>query len=310
MEITLAAVQAEIRPEAYERAEAFIARVDELVAMAVEGIKAGPRIVALPELFALPLLLWLEAPPEVRAARSLTEAAWAWARALGLVRSLTKGPWGVHHLRAQQVWEVWSEAVRSAAKKHRAYVFAGTSLLPRLDEEPAKGVYATSTAVYNYGFWATPRGRLLGRPEKLRLTPDERRGLVRPGRWADQVIATRLGRIATLVCLDAFHEALVERADAAGAWLLVQPSANARTWAGPWSADPDRVEGEVWLERGLKYLLKDREHLAYGLNPMLTGSLYELGFEGRANVAAPGETLALSAAPTGDGLARDTVVRP
>jgi hypothetical protein len=133
---------------------------------------------------------------------------------------------------------------------------------------------------------------------------------VRPGHWADQVIETRLGRIATLICLDAFHEALVERADAAGAWLLVQPSANARAWAGPWSAGPALVEGEVWLERGLKRLLEDREHLRYGLNPMLTGALYELGFEGRANVAAPGETLALSETPTGDGLARTAVLRP
>lgn len=310
MEITLAAVQAEIRPEAYARAEAFTRRVDELVGRAVEGAGAGPRIVALPELFALPLLVWLEAPPEVQAARSLGEAAWAWARVLGVGRALLKGPWGVYHLRAGQVWTVWNQAVREAAVRHRAYVFAGTNLLPRLDEEPAKGVYPVSTAVHNYGFWMTPRGRRLGRPEKLRLTPEEARALVRPGIWADQVIHTGLGRIATLVCLDAFHEALLERADAAGAWLLVQPSANARAWTGPWSADPGLVEGEVWLERGLQHLLKNRENLAYGINPMLTGSFYELHFEGRANVAAPDEILALGEAPTGDGLARATVLRP
>jgi hypothetical protein len=119
-----------------------------------------------------------------------------------------------------------------------------------------------------------------------------------------------LGTVANLICLDAFHDDLIEQADAAGAWLVVQPSANAARWNGPWSKDPKEIEGEVWLREGLAKKLQNRENLRYGLNPMLNGAFYDLYFEGRSGIYQPGSPLALAESETGDAVVRVAVEVP
>jgi predicted amidohydrolase len=203
-----------------------------------------------------------------------------------------------------------ASAFARAARETGAYVFAGSLFGPLIDEEPARGLHPAPGPAHNWLAVFSPSGRVLARVPKLRLVADERKALLRPGRFGPHVLTTRIGRLGVLVCLDAFHEALVERVDAAGAWLLVQPSANAAAWFGPWSADGTQVEGEVWLREGLARKLEGRENLRYGLNPMLNGSLYELRFEGRSSVAAAGRYLALADEPTGDAIVRAVVERP
>ncbi len=312
MNVHLAAVQAAIEPQWYQTDEAFLARVDRLAHLAAASAPddATP-VIAFPELFALPLLFWHRAPEAALKAQSALEASWIWLKSekAAALRSIHHGPWFFYHWRANRLWPLYVRAFREAARKYRAYVLAGSLIAPRMDEEPARGMYAVSSKVYNQALWINPEGRILARPEKIRLMPEERRALVAPGAWGGQVVHTRIGVLGVLICLDAFHEALVERVDASGAWLLVQPSANPAKWEGPWKPDPKRREGEVWLAEGLRKKLEDRENLRYGLNPMLTGQFYETAFEGRANVAAAGETLAITPAPTGDGLASFTVTR-
>ncbi len=309
MRVHLAAVQAEVRREAYRSPKAFADEVERRVAGALAGAPAGvPRVVAFPELYALPLLFWLDAPSEVVEAPSLLAAALAWTRRLG--RSALLGPWGFYRARARAVWPVYLEAFRQAARRHRAYLVAGSLFAPRFDEEPARGLYPLTLAPRNLGLVLGPEGRVLARPEKARLMPEERRALLRPGDPSSQIARTRIGTLAVLICLDAFHEALVERADAAGAWLLVQPSANPAPWDRPWPPDPRRTEGEAWLAEGLARRIAGREHLRYGLNPMLTGRFYGLPFEGRSNLVGPEGILALAEGPRGDAVVAATVEAP
>ncbi len=303
MRIYLAAVQTRLDPAVYQTPEAFRLGVEQAIA---EALSSAPldaqRIVAFPELFGLPLLFWMNAPDPVFDAKTTIRAALQWLSELG-PRAIALGPWGFYRRRALEAWPHYREAFVRAARKHRAYVFAGTWLAPTLDQEPGRGVYPLGLTVRNWGFWVNPHGSVLARPEKLRLMPEERKALVRPGSWGGQVIRTELGTLATLICLDAFHETLVERIDAAGAWLVVQPSANPARWEAPWRPDPRRTEGEVWLTEGLAQKLKGREHLRYGLNPMLVGDFYELHFEGTSNVAAPGAVLTRVEDPTTPGSA-------
>jgi len=301
MQVYLAAVQAPLDPARYREPKAFRQAVDQAVA---EALAPAPedagRIVAFPELFGFPLLFWLDAPPEVLKAKTAAQAALRWLTLLG-PQAIALGPLGFYRYRALAAWPLYREAFVEAARRHRAYLFAGTWLAPRLDEEPSRGVYPLGLGVRNWGFWVSPKGTVLARVEKLRLMPAEKKALALPGAWGGQTPRTALGTLATLICLDAFHEALVERADAAGAWLLVQPSANPAPWEAPWPPDPRRAEGEAWLAEGLPRKLEGREHLRYGLNPMLVGDLYETHFEGRSNVAAPGTVLALAEEPTAPG---------
>ena len=289
----LAAVQAGLDPADYQSEAAFREAVSRQVAEALADAPEGvPRVVAFPELYGLPLLFWLDAPEEVLKAKTALQAALIWLKTLG-PKALALGPLGFYRERARSLWPLYRRAFEEAARRHAAYLFAGTWFAPRLDEEPSRGVYALSPMVYNWGFWVNPKGRLLSRVEKLRLMPAEKKALVRPGAWGGQAVKTAIGTLSALVCLDAFHEALVERADAAGAWLLVQPSANPAPWDAPWPPDRGRTEGEAWLAEGLPKKLVGRENLRFGLNPMLVGRFYETLFEGKSNVAAPGEVLAI-----------------
>lgn len=308
--VHLIAIQSELRLEHYREGEAFRTRVLELCSRAVEALPEGePRIVAFPEAFALPLVFWLETPEEVVQAGSALEAGLRllrlrWREALG---KATPSPSALFHLRALEVWPLWEGTFAQAARQSGAYVVAGSLFSPLVDWEPARGYHRKGRGVYNLSLVFNPQGAVLARVPKVNLTQDERRSFLQGGDWGAQVIQTRLGIIANLICLDAFHEHLIERCDAAGAWLVVQPSANAARWEGPWSADPAQVEGQVWLREGLARKLEGRENLRYGINPMLNGKFYNLRFEGRSGVYAAGQILALADLPTGDAIVRSRV---
>ncbi|PZA06963.1 MULTISPECIES: carbon-nitrogen hydrolase family protein [unclassified Meiothermus] len=310
MRVHLVAVQAEIQPPAYRSAAAFRERVLALTRSAVEGLPEGePRVVAFPEAFALPLCFWLEAPQEILQAPSATSAALAllrrrWPEALRLA---IPSPAVFFHLRAIEVWPVYEQVFREAAQMGQAYVVAGSTFSPQVDWEPAQGYHRASRAVLNQTLLISPRGTVLSRVPKVNLTQDERRSFLSSGPLGGQVVQTQIGKLGVLICLDAFHERLVEWVDGQGAWLLVQPSANATRWDGPWSADARQVEKEVWLREGLAKKLAARENLRYGINPMLNGRFYTLSFEGQSGIYGPGAPIALAESPTGDALVRYTI---
>jgi len=305
MQVYLAAVQARIEPEAYYSAATFKKRTVNLALAAVAAAPPDtPRVIAFPEAYALPLAFWLDTPESIRRAKNSLSAG---LRLLGSL--LTKNPASLlsrplpdllYYLRAPYVWPVYNEAFATAAREAGAYVIAGSLFAPPLDEEPARGVYPVARHSYNWLAVYSPHGTILARPAKVRLTAGEKSAFIRPAPFGSQVFTTGIGGMAVLICLDAFHESLVEMADASGAWLLVQPSANEASWNGPWTADPAEVEGEVWLREGLAKKLQGRENLRYGINPMLNGDFYEMHFEGRSSVAAAGEVLALASQHLGD----------
>jgi predicted amidohydrolase len=303
--VQIIAVQTEIKPEHYLTPQAFAARVDQLCAAATEHLPTNePRILAFPEAFALPLLFWLETPPEVRGAKTSLEAALTllklhWREALCLK---IPSPSVIYHLRAPVVWPVYQQTFEQAALKHRAYIVAGSLFSPQMDWEPSRQLHREGWRVYNVSLVVSPQGKVLSRVPKINLTAHERGAFLSGGPFGPQVIRTQLGRIANLICLDAFHDNLIEQADGAGAWLVVQPSANAGAWDGPWSGDPGQNEGAVWLREGLAKKLVGRENLHYGLNPMLNGKLYDLEFEGRSAVYKAGEILAIAERPVGDAV--------
>ena len=312
--VHLIAVQAEIQPEAYRNAEAFRERVLELARQAVQDLPEDePRVVAFPEAFALPLLFWLDTPEETLAKPNALEAALfllgqRWREALRYALRQGVPPIrAFYHLRGLEGWPGYERVFREAARLTRAYLVAGSLFAPIVDWEPAQGYHARSRRAHNLTLVLNPQGTILARVPKIRLTLDERKSLLAPGPYGAQVVQTRIGKLATLICLDAFHETLIEQVDAAGAWLLVQPSANAARWHGSWSANPQEEEGLVWLREGLAKKLEGREHLRYGINPMLNGRFYGLHFEGQSSIATAGQYLQLAPHPTGDALLRARV---
>lgn len=291
--IFLAAVQTEVHAWPYRSAGAFS---DWVLAQARAALRerdpAEPALVAFPELVGLGLLLFLDRPDDgarsvAAAVAGLAREGWPAALAMG-VRLGNLGPSALALPRAVRVHEAYLAAFARVARELDATVVAGTALLPVVEREAALGLHLAGGRVRNVAYTFAPGGTLVARTPKLHLTAGLERRIGLAGGRPEELLAplTPAGRVMTLVCLDAFYETLLERADALGASVLVQPSANARAWDGPWSADPALVEGREWLARGPAARLNGRASLRYVLNPMLVGSLLDLSFEGRSSLSA------------------------
>lgn len=310
MKVQLIAIQTQLEVAPYRTSGAFRAYVLELCQKATESIPTHQtKIVAFPEAFALPLLFWLDTPePVLQAKTSLEAALWLlrhnWQAALKLKLF---HPGVFYHLRSGAVWPLYQEAFKEAAKATGAYIFAGSIFSPLMDWEPARGLHRESWRSHNVSLVLSPKGTVLGRVPKVNLTNHERMAFLNGGAQGRQTLHTEIGTLSNLICLDAFHDDLIEQADAAGAWLVVQPSANAGAWDGPWSADKSQIEGEVWLREGLAKKLVGRENLRFGINPMLNGQLYDLSFEGRSGIYAAGKSLVLAEKPMGNRIIRAEV---
>lgn len=310
-QVHLLAIQASIKPETYRTPQAFRERVLALTQNAVQGLDKSPKVVAFPEAFAMPLLFWLQTPEAVMWAPSSLQAALYLLRH-GWRQAMQQRVWWpsvFFHWRGAQVWPLYQAVFQEAAQASGAYVLAGSIFAAPQDHEPSRRWHSYGPA-QNLSLLVSPQGTVLSRIPKVNLTHHEKASFLRGGPVGAQWVNTQIGTLATLICLDAFHDRLVERCDAAGAWLLMQPSANAARWDGPWGSDPNQIEGEVWLREGLAHKLQRRENLRYGLNPMLVGRFYELAFEGRSGVYAAGKALALAANPTQEDVVHHSVLLP
>jgi predicted amidohydrolase len=299
VELHLAAVQMAWSPNAYTSGEAFAERIVGLTRRAVAGAEGRPALVAFPELVGLPLLLTAAGDPALLSLPSIDAALLRLARRdLGrwnaaAWRHRRVGLSAVYATYAVDAYRLYRDAFLAAARETGAYIVAGSAFLPEVDEEPSLGVHVVSAEPANRSLVVGPGG-VLGSTAKVHLTRgrESRAGLSR-GRLDDlHPVVTPFGRVAVAICLDGFFEGVIGAIDGRGAHVVVQPSANDAPWDGPWSADAGRIEGEVWLEEGLRARIQGRTSLRYGVNPMMVGDLLGLSPRGRssivANVAATG----------------------
>ena len=105
------------------------------------------------------------------------------------------------------------------------YLCAGCIYLPHIEEEAVKGRHMVGRRVYNQSYLFNPNGVCLRRTPKINLAPPtEPRFGFSPGNRSDLMpVDTKIGRLGTLVCYDAFHRSLIERMDAMGVETLINP---------------------------------------------------------------------------------------
>ncbi len=294
--VLIAAVQTEIEPAAYRDDVSFSQWIDTQVSTALLHRCDGEEaLVTFPELIALPLYFREhfsghsagvgESKKVMDAAKALLKTEFWRGCALGF-RMGNITPSAFLLPRALWVFDVYTRAFAEAARAHRCTIVAGSVFLPPVEHEAARGTYIEQGGISNVSFTFSPQGRIIARTSKVNLTRGLESSLgLRRGR-KELLPAPQLpfGRLATLICYDAFFETLLEHIDALGGQILVQPSANARPWDGPWSADAREIEGKAWLERGPAARIAGRSHLRVVVNPMLVGQLFDLGFEGRSSI--------------------------
>jgi predicted amidohydrolase len=316
--VNLIAVQAQVSLDVYESPETFRQWILHLTEEATKGLPVAPTLVAFPEMIGFPLLLTL-ADKQTLHDTTLT----------GALQRFLKGKWldvigqAIKHRHfslsaaflpsAVPAYLAYKNAFAEAAKTFKVTLVAGSSLLPHITEEASRATHITNPKVYNTSFVFAPTGQLLGRSQKIYLTPrmESRLGLTH-GRLAElHIMQTPVGRVAVPICLDAFYTSVIDYLDGLGAEMVVMPSANPLPWHGRWATDTALSEGEAWLKYGLLEQLQNRLHIRYGVNPMLVGRVWDIAFEGCSSlIAVKNDTTQLIAQaenPTSSDYVRATV---
>ena len=281
--IGIACVQARVTLADYLTADSFQALTERLMQEAVSRLPEGvPRLVVFPEDYGSGCMFAGEAET-VGGSSTLRGAvaklvqrhfAGVMARRLrhrvGWVRALA-----LH--RAEEAAKLYFSTFSKLAKEHKAYVLAGSVLLPDMDAEHGN-FEPQGSKVYNVAYLFGPDGRVLGRQRKaflIELEGVDGLDLV-PGAVEElSVIDTELGRLGVAVCFDAFQEPVVERLKSLEPDIFVQPSAN----PGPWN---EWQRGD-WL-RGTWKAVVEAGVAVYGVNAMLVGSLLDVSFEGQSSI--------------------------
>jgi len=286
MKVNLVAVQAKTELNDYRSNEAFQAKMASLMERAMREVDRDlPTLVSYPELVGLFLSFvpyhWddLKDETNVEAAGMKLVVKSMAAIPEGQRASPEAGArWLMFIQHAVETEQAYVETFSSLAREYGAYVAAGSIALPPLEEEPGKGGrhVRDETKVYNISYLFSPRGVCLNRVPKVNLTEPFEVRIFDGGPRSELVpVDTAVGRVGTLVCYDGFHETLVERYDALGVDIMLQPSYNHELWDGPCWYDPSSKEGESRLRTSGCALIQGRENLQYAVEAMMVGAVFE-----------------------------------
>lgn len=294
----LVAVQLEIGSDVLASGDAYRLHLEKSAAMAVATSgHADARLLVFPEL-AGHFALYALAPPVAHRAKTLGAALAASAvrRPLDVLRGVTTtrlldARHAVLAALAPDGERWWKSVFGPLAKQLGVYIVAGSHL--RL---------GTDGALTNASMMFGPDGRLLATTDKVNLVPgreDGARGALALARGDSHVpiVETTLGRVATLICYDAFTEphTRTERfvamgprlAERGGLEIVANPAANPWPWRGPWKFNEpgeNLLRAEQWQREGLCGSLAQTPFARFGITAHLVGSVLDLAFEGVSEI--------------------------
>ncbi|ACO45169.1 nitrilase-related carbon-nitrogen hydrolase [Deinococcus deserti] len=252
-----------------------------------------PTLVVLTELNGLPLVLrgspWA---PRLRTFERAAAALFATrlVRTLPLMLRERTGPVRALQLAgSEENTRLYLETCRDLAREYGVYLCCGSTPMPRyvrrgrsLSREP--GVLTNQTVLLD------PSGNLIGVTDKVHLTPDEQGDGVdlTPGRLNElRVFPTPVGDLGVAISLDAFRADVIERLEAQGCTVLLQPDANGAPWTSLEGLPPDpqqvRDQPVAWLESSWTATTSGR-NIRYAVNPMVVGNLLDLTFDGQSAI--------------------------
>lgn len=293
MKLNLVAIQAKPVMSDYASAEAFYQKMADLMARASREVDFSvPTLVTYPEGIGLPLAFVPQTYHQVGDARTIAQVL---LRAVpqnlprfskAVLRFRTALFRTVFLETALEAEDIYVSTFSTLAREYGVYLCAGCIYLPHIEDEAVKGRHVVSKAVYNQSYLFNPGGVCLRRTPKINLAPPtEPRFGFSPGHRTDIMpVDTRIGRLGTLVCYDAFHRSLIERVDAMGVETLLNPSHNERRWGVPAGFNESITVGEAWMQHGLPTMIQGREHLKYGVSAMLVGPVYDVRSHGQSRI--------------------------
>jgi predicted amidohydrolase len=279
----LVAVQLEIGPDVLASADAYRLHIETQAARAVElAGRASARLLVFPEI-AGHLALYALAPPVARKAKTLSAALASAAvrRPLDVLRGvastrLLDARHAVLGALAPDGERFWKSVFGPLARKHEAYVVAGSYLRLHPDGE-----------LTNASLLFGPEGRVLATTDKVNLVPgveDGARGGLGLARGDSNIpfVETSLGTLATLIGYDAYrlpltqHERFVPMPPLLAQRGSIDIVANP---AGRTQNQPRHADSE-----GLRASLGGPFVARYGITAHLVGEVLDLRFEGTSEI--------------------------
>jgi predicted amidohydrolase len=295
--IQVAVVQMRWNVADYYTPQSFAAKIDRyLQTIQSKAHPYLPTLVVFPEFVGMPCV-FQGAEQLLQGATKFADAIAALARRdmpralLNRIRFGVNQAQAVGLANAKAAGQTYVETFSSAARRYGYYIIAGSAVLPDFGFD-GKGrlVYQVRDGrLHNVSYFFGPDGNIIGTQKKINLTElESKAGLgLTPGRLDDlRVFDTHFGKVGIALGLDAFREPVVQKLLSLGADVLVQPSASQGVWDEPRQAE--------WM-RGSHHLVQTHPQLRLALNPMMTGPLLDLSFEGQSAICA----LSQAAAPLG-----------
>jgi predicted amidohydrolase len=301
----LVAVQLEIGAEVLASPDRYRRHLEAAAARGVDAAgEADARLLVFPEIAGHLALLAL-APPAAHRARTLSAALAASAvrRPLDVLRGVatarTLSPrHAVLAALAPDGERYWRSVFGPLARRHRAYVVAGSHLRLR-----GRGDLTNASLLF------APDGRCEAVTDKVNLVPGLEDGapgglgLARGDAEGLPIVETALGRACTLICYDGFHVSHTphERfvpvparvAARGGVMVAANPAANPWPWTGPWPPPglagrpppPDEpTRAAQWQREGLPGSLAGVAFARFAVTAHLVGEVLDLRFDGTSEI--------------------------
>jgi len=293
MKVNLVAIQAKPVISDYADAEAFYRKMAALMERASREVDfSQPTLVVFPEGIGLPLAFVPQTYGQFGDARTIAQV---FVRAvprnlprfMGAMLRFRTTPFRAVFLEtALEAEDIYVSTFSTLAREHGVYLCAGCIYLPHVEEEAVKGRHIVGRAVYNQSYLFNPHGVCLRRTPKINLAPptEPRFGFSSGHRTDVMPVDTKIGRLGTLVCYDAFHRSLIERIDAMGVEIVINPSHNERRWEARAGFNRDITVGHAWLRHGLPSMIQGREHLRFGVTAMLVSPVFDVQSHGQSRI--------------------------
>ncbi len=315
--VALIAVQLEVNPAVLSSGDAYRTHIADMVACAVEEAgEADATLIVMPEISGH-LALLATAPAAARRSTTLSGALAASAvrRPLDVLRGVasmrTLAPkHAVLGALAPDGEKYWRSVFGPLARHHGAWIVAGSHL--RL---------STTGDLTNASLTFAPSGVCVATTDKINLVPGmedgapKGLGLARGASDKLPIVETPVGKLATLICYDAFSCAhtTLERftpmgerlAARGGVTFVANPAANPWKWEGPWPpessasfTDPasrHATRSEQWRIEGMPGSLAATKFARFGVTAHLVGKVLDLRFEGQSEILDGDRVLARAA---------------
>jgi predicted amidohydrolase len=140
-----------------------------------------------------------------------------------------------------------------------------------MDESPHRGgrFVENGSRVFNQSYLFSPAGLCLQRTRKANIPPGEDFLIDSDPQAGPAPAQTAVGPIGTVLCFDGYHHSVIERADASGTDILVQPL---------YFPNPDiRFDGSgkiVPSPWDFIALIQGRENIRYGIAAAQVGAVF------------------------------------